>query len=261
MKQFTIITINKDNANGLENTIVSVINQSHCDYEYIIIDGKSTDGSVDVIKKYENSISYWISEKDTGIYNAMNKAIRISKGQYLLFLNSGDIFYSINVLKKVSVYLPLGIDLLIGREAIGNNSPCPYEEKEITLMSIFKKTLPHQATFIRRELFLSNLYDESYKIVADWKFWIQKLIIENCSYKYIDVVVDRFDTSGISLNSNGKGADECERMFQELLYKRCIPDYVKYNHLDDKWVELGHKIFYRRNFKKVIYKLLSLIIN
>ena len=89
MKQFTIITINKDNANGLENTIVSVINQSHCDYEYIIIDGKSTDGSVDVIKKYENSISYWISEKDTGIYNAMNKAIRISKGQYLLFLNPG----------------------------------------------------------------------------------------------------------------------------------------------------------------------------
>ena len=86
------------------------------------------------------------------------------------------------------------------------------------------------------------------------------MIIENCSYKYIDVVVDRFDTSGISLNSNGKGADECERMFQELLYKRCIPDYVKYNHLDDKWVELGHKIFYRRYFKKLVYNLLSLII-
>ncbi|MGN0282246.1 MAG: glycosyltransferase family 2 protein [Prevotella sp.] len=260
MKQFTIITINRNNALGLENTIKSVICQTFCDYEYLIIDGESSDGSVDVIKKYEDNVSYWVSEKDSGIYSAMNKAICIAKGKYYLFLNSGDVFYSNTVLEETRTFVSQNYDLLIGREAIGEKAPSPFVEKTITLMSIFKTPLPHQATFIRGELFRDCLYDESYSIVADWKFWIQKIIIDNCSYKYIDVVVDRFDTSGISLHSNGKGTEECDRMYRELLYPRCIDDYRKYNHLDDEWVELGHKLFYTYRLKKYIYKVLQILI-
>lgn len=98
--KFSIITINYNNCEGLEKTIQSVIEQSYKGYEYIVIDGGSTDGSIDIIKKYEPSITFWVSEKDSGIYNAMNKGIRHSTGEYLNFMNSGDTFYEPEVLKK-----------------------------------------------------------------------------------------------------------------------------------------------------------------
>lgn len=255
--KYSIITINFNNCIGLRRTIESVISQTYKDYEYIIIDGGSTDGSVDVIKEYANQINYWVSELDKGIYDAMNKGVSVSTGIYLLFLNSGDIFYNNEVLELVN-QKQNNSDLLIGREKLGDAKPSPFAPQEITMMSLFKKPLPHQATFISRKLFENSPYDESYKIVADWKFWIQKLIIENCTYEYIDVIVDIFDMSGISLNSNGLGTIESERMFNELLYKRCIPDYRKYNHLDDEWINFGHKLFYRRKIKTIIYKIIKI---
>ena len=259
MSRYSIITVNRNNADGLKKTIVSVINQTYDDYEYIIIDGNSTDDSVKVIKQFSDKVTYWISEPDGGIYNAMNKGISVSTGDYLLFLNSSDVFYDERVLELVDKNHH-NCDLIIGRESLGGASPTVFNLKVITMMSLFQKPLPHQATFINRKLFINTRYDEKYKIVADWKFWIQKIIIENCSYEYIDVVIDVFDMNGVSLNSHGLGSNECDLLFSEVLYKRCVPDYVKYNHLDDKWVELGHKIFYRRNFKTLIYKILSLII-
>ena len=259
MSRYSIITVNRNNADGLKKTIVSVINQTYDDYEYIIIDGNSTDDSVKVIKQFSDKVTYWISEPDGGIYNAMNKGISVSTGDYLLFLNSSDVFYDERVLELVDKNHH-NCDLIIGRESLGGASPTVFNPKVITMMSLFQKPLPHQATFINRKLFINTRYDEKYKIVADWKFWIQKIIIENCSYEYIDAVIDVFDMNGVSLNSHGLGSNECDLLFSEVLYKRCVPDYVKYNHLDDKWVELGHKIFYRRNFKTLIYKILSLII-
>ena len=99
--KYSIITINYNNKDGLEKTILSVINQTCQDFEYIIIDGGSTDGSVDVIKKYADRIDYWVSEPDKGIYNAMNKGIIKAKGEYLNFMNSGDCFYDNEVLSNV----------------------------------------------------------------------------------------------------------------------------------------------------------------
>ena len=90
--KFSIITINYNNVEGLRNTIKSVVNQTYTDYEFIIIDGGSTDGSVEVIKEYANIITYWVSEPDKGIYNAMNKGIEVANGEYLNFMNSGDCF-------------------------------------------------------------------------------------------------------------------------------------------------------------------------
>ena len=259
MSRYSVIIVNENNANGLKKTIVSVINQTYDDYEYIIIDGNSTDDSVKVIKQFADKVTYWISEPDSGIYNAMNKGIAASTGDYLIFLNSSDVFYNERVLELVNKNHH-NSDLIIGRESLGGTSPSEFNPKDITMMSLFQKPLPHQATFIKRMLFANTSYDEKFRIVADWKFWIQKLIIENCSYEYIDVIIDVFDMNGVSINSDGLGTKECKLMFSEVLYKRCIPDYVKYNHLDDKWVELGHKIFYRRYFKKLVYNLLSLII-
>ncbi|MEP7170167.1 MAG: glycosyltransferase, partial [Bacteroidota bacterium] len=102
MPLFSIITVNLNNAAGLKKTIESVVTQTFNDVEYIIIDGASTDGSKEVIKNYETKISYWVSEKDTGIYNAMNKAIKKAKAEYCLFLNSGDSLTNKKVLNDVS---------------------------------------------------------------------------------------------------------------------------------------------------------------
>ena len=101
MIQFSVITINFNNASGLEKTIQSVINQTYKNFEYIIIDGDSTDSSKDKIKKYSSSITHFVSEKDYGIYDAQNKGIKIAKGNYLIFLNSGDCFSDSTVLERV----------------------------------------------------------------------------------------------------------------------------------------------------------------
>ena len=113
--KFSIITVNFNNKEGLHNTIKSVINQTFRDFEYIVIDGGSTDGSIDILKKYDKYINYWISEKDSGIYNAMNKGISKANGEYLNFMNSGDCFYALDVLEKVSKY-GYTSDFIVGKD-------------------------------------------------------------------------------------------------------------------------------------------------
>ena len=103
--KYSIITINFNNREGLERTIKSVITQTCQDFEYIIIDGGSTDGSIDIIKKYANKIHYWVSEPDNGIYHAMNKGVQFAHGEYLNFMNSGDFFIDIEVLSDLFPFL------------------------------------------------------------------------------------------------------------------------------------------------------------
>ena len=101
LPKLSIITVNLNNKAGLQKTIESVFSQTFTDYEYLVIDGGSEDGSKELIKKYENKFVYWVSEKDKGIFNAMNKGILKASGEYLLFLNSGDYFYDSAVLDDV----------------------------------------------------------------------------------------------------------------------------------------------------------------
>ena len=101
--KLSIITVNFNDAEGLERTIKSVVSQTFCDYEFIIIDGGSTDGSIEVINKYESYIDYWASEPDGGIYPGMNKGLRQAKGEYLNFMNGGDCYHSPDVLQNIFV--------------------------------------------------------------------------------------------------------------------------------------------------------------
>ena len=111
--KYSIITVNYNNKNGLEMTIKSVLGQTCKDFEYIIIDGGSTDGSVEVIKKYASRIDYWVSEPDKGVYNAMNKGIRKATGDYLNFMNSGDAYHSTSALEIIAG-LHSDDDIIIG---------------------------------------------------------------------------------------------------------------------------------------------------
>ena len=199
-----IITINKDNREGLEKTINSVITQTFFDkVNFIIIDGDSTDGSKKLIEENKDKLFYWVSEKDNGIYNAMNKGLEASVSPYLLFLNSGDYLSKNNVLERVFPYLD-GTDIIYGNEwKVNERYKGAYEAKYPSKLdeSFFRRTsLPHQSTFIKRELLIKHPYSEDYKIISDWKFFIEAFR-NGCTFKHMPFIVSVYDCSGFSFQN------------------------------------------------------------
>lgn len=233
--RFSVITINYNNKEGLEHTIESILSQTNKDYEYIIIDGGSTDGSTDVIKTYQDHITYWLSEKDQGVYHAMNKGVAHAHGDYLIFMNSGDRFYSPDVLSSLYEYQE---DIICGKVLKGDSSrPSGHHKQIISLVDLMRASLPHQAMFIKRELLLKHPYDEKYKILSDWKFSIETIIFDNCSFRNIDIIVANYDTTGISTNSNGLLPKERELILKELFPPRITIDYERLTPVDDELLD------------------------
>jgi glycosyltransferase involved in cell wall biosynthesis len=223
--KYSIITINYNNKDGLEMTINSVLEQSFQDFEYIIIDGGSTDGSIEVIKKYASQIDCWVSEPDKGVYNAMNKGIRKATGNYLNFMNSGDTYHSSSALETIAK-MHSDDDIIIGGYyETGKGVSHTIPPQDVTLLTLLKYTINHQATFIKKSLFYTRLYDESYMIMADAKFNFQSIIIDNCSVKIIEDIIADYDTNGISSNYELYKAER-QRFLKELFPPRVIRDYV-----------------------------------
>jgi glycosyltransferase involved in cell wall biosynthesis len=225
--KLSIITINRNNAAGLRKTIESVVSQTYTDFEYIIIDGASTDESVDVIKEYADKITFWVSEPDNGIYNAMNKGILKAKGEYLLFLNSGDWFCNKTTLEDV-FELNREEDLIYG-DIISYNSE---EEKipdiypdQITGLRLFETTICHQSIFHKRSLYNNDKYKENYRVVSDWEFLVRKVIFENCTtYKvnqFIFFLEKKVDGDWGELTKN-----ERQAVLNDLFPKRILNDYT-----------------------------------
>ena len=200
MKKLSIITINFNNRDGLRKTIESVVNQTWQEFEYIIIDGGSTDGSVEVIQEYADRIDYWVSEPDKGIYHAMNKGVAVAKGEYCQFLNSGDSLSDVDALNQILFELN-NTDIVFAQMRFTNNQIVYTVPHNITMQRLYTHSLPHPSSFIKRELLRKWPYDESLKIVSDWKFWIQALIFGECSYKVVPRTIVDFDTTGISANN------------------------------------------------------------
>lgn len=201
--KYSIITINYNNADGLRRTIESVVNQTYKDIEYIIIDGGSTDGSVDVIKEYGSQIDYWVSEPDKGIYNAMNKGILQAHGEYLNFMNSGDCFYDCHRLQKVTD-LNSNSDIIVGKDL----HICPQTKASFAsllpqrtgLFHFYLTTIPHQSSFIKKTLFQKFMYDESLKIVADWEFFMKSFVFEGCTVSMFQDIVALCEPRGVSID-------------------------------------------------------------
>lgn len=228
--KLSVITINYNNSEGLKKTIDSVINQTFRDFEYILIDGGSEDGSKEIILQHEAQFSYWRSEKDHGIYNAMNKGILAAKGDYLLFLNSGDCLTSNDILEQVFA-TPLKEDIVYGNllfESQDGNHTLGIYPDELNVYNVLEGSLPHPASFIKRQLFDNSLYTESYRIVSDWEFWIKKIIMEGVSYKHISLTISRFDTTGISSNSQRCNEERelvLQRLFPRMIYSELMSWY------------------------------------
>lgn len=231
----SIITINRNNAAGLEETMQSVAVQNFKEFEYIIIDGASTDESVEVIKKYESQFSHltWVSEPDSGIYNAMNKGLRMASGDYIQILNSGDCLASPDVAERMQKALekagnpPILYGNMIkcfpdGRRLVDK---C-FAGQEITMLGMYTGSLNHDPAYIRRDLFGKyGYYDESLKIVSDWKWYLQAIILGGEKPQYVDMDVTLFDMTGISETNKELDKAERKQVLGQLFPQAIISDY------------------------------------
>ena len=264
MLQLSIITINLNNGNGLNNTIKSVLEQTYINFEFIVIDGGSTDNSIDIIKQFSSQISFWVSEKDSGIYNAMNKGINTAKGEYCLFLNSGDFFYSNETLLNI-FSLGLSEDIFYGDsfryDKTNREGFLVIEPDNLSLYHFFKKSICHQSTFIKRELFKKfGYYNEQLQIAADWEFNIIAIVINNCQTKHINITVVYFDARGLSNTNEEISLKERELILNKLFPKRIIADLHRLELLEDELLMI-HKSFVfrlRREFKKTLKSVLMI---
>ena len=233
--KYSIITVNYNNKDGLRKTIESVIHQSFHDYEYIVIDGGSTDGSADVLKEYDTQIDYWVSEPDKGIYNAMNKGIAQAKGEYLNFMNSGDCFYAPDILEKVSNY-KYDADFIVGRDYHYNEEKqlghASIQPPRITMIHFFVATLDHQSSFIKRELFEKSPYDESHRLVSDWIFYVDKIAGEGKRVQFIPDIVCRREEGGLSEQQRELNRNEINNFLHQFLPIGVYKDYATLSQLD-----------------------------
>ena len=257
--KLSIITINYNNRDGLRKTIESVVSQTFSDFEYVVIDGGSNDGSVEVIKDYADKIGYWVSERDKGIYNAMNKGAFAAHGEYLLFLNSGDILCDEHVIANVFEY-ELEADIVCG-DIIDDKGGRMNAPEKVTMEYFLLGSLPHPSSFVRRRLFDVHPYDERFKIAGDWEFFMYHLIVRNITYKHIDITVSLFDTTGIS-SSTSKDQHDVELRKEAIA--RILPPRVA----EDFSVFMGKKDDYNRLFytvgksqlKKWVYAVVVLLL-
>jgi glycosyltransferase involved in cell wall biosynthesis len=242
--KLTIITINLNNRMGLEKTLASVAAQKFKAFEFWVIDGGSTDGSVDLIRSYEQTMVgidfHWLSEPDSGIYQAMNKGIRLAKGDYLQFLNSGDWLVDERVLegivKELSVSDPSNQGapgILIGNvldvKARGTIKKKSLPQ-HVGLFTFYKGTLPHTSAYIRKSLFgRYGLYDEQLKIVSDWKWYLQVIGLQGVQVKFTDIVVSYFDTHGISSTQLDLDQQERRKVLEEVVPSSILADYDRFS--------------------------------
>ena len=214
--KLSIITINYNNREGLQKTIDSIVSQTWRDFEWIVIDGGSTDGSKELIEKYQEHLAYWCSEPDKGIYNAMNKGIAKAKGDYLNFMNSGDRLYANDTLEKI-FFQNIIEDIIYGNLncIIGNYNHVSYFPKKLSLHYMLTRTIEHQASFIRTSLLKQKGYQEKYHIIADWVAFLS-WFCHGASFKHIDVIVATYDRNGISSTAFNIINNEKEMMYNDL---------------------------------------------
>lgn len=256
--KLTIITINYNNNIGLIKTIESVINQTWTDFEFIIIDGGSTDESLATIRKYEKHINYWVSEKDRGIYDALNKGIQLARGTYVNFMNSGDFFFNNTILEEIHHKFKESIGVLYGDSFYFNQEGYDRVEKtpsQLSFSHFFNSGINHQASFIKRELFFKYfMYNIEYKICSDWEFFIYVLCKKNETYEHLQKTICYYDFSGISAVSENLHLYYQER---ELIMKKHFPlfydDFVSYNTLVDRRIK---KVF-RISKNKILWRILK----
>lgn len=218
--KISIITVTYNSEKTIRQTLESVCNQTYPNIDYVVIDGGSTDGTTKIIKEYEDKISYWISEPDKGIYNAFNKGINNSVGDYIYFLGSDDSLIDENIISVVAEKLNPSVDMLSG---------AVYRVDEETKLQLYRGNefardrkcykggmVPHQGLFVKRDLMKKYMFDEVYKISADYKFFLQCYYHEGVNVMFIDEPIAYYASTGVSSTDNEALGKEVRKIYDEL---------------------------------------------
>ena len=249
----SVITICYNAVFEIERTLLSVIGQENGVYEYIVVDGGSGDGTVDIIKKYEKNISKWISEPDRGCYDAMNKGIDMATGDWIVFMNSGDTFYSSNSIQQ-AFSTETEADVIYGDVKViasfgsYETKPYPLNYLEIGIMPFC-----HQASFIKTELIRKHKFNIEYKISADYNLFLS-IWKESKSFFYIPITIAIYDISQCSLSF-----DHHEQVLKEnfhILGKNDFLSHLKfiYSIMKCRIRETGFQLFSRTDLKSQYFK-------
>jgi len=275
--KLSIITINKNNSYGLAKTIQSVVNQMYKDFEYIVIDGNSIDNSVEILTKYNSGINYWISEPDTGIYNAMNKGIRRAQGEYCLFLNSGDRLNNETTLQDVfnEINESTQADIFYSDCINSDGTSCKYPNN-IDINFLLDNPINHQNTLIKKNLFVNHgYYNENLVITSDWEFFLNEMWQYKSTFSYIKTNISVYDIHGISSRDTSERYSEMLTVYQNVFYELTntiieVNKYHKITHRNviEKYGNTNFLVFLLRIYKygfifysktlKLIKKILSL---
>lgn len=249
--KFSVITVSFMAVGSIERTIRSVISQDFNDFEYIIVDGGSGDGTVEIIRKFSDSVSKWISEPDSGIYEAMNKAVRMASGEFCIFMNAGDMFYDRSVLSDIARCID-GCDFLLGNQiyldAIGRPLCTSVSSGKLNVDFLLRSSVCHQASFIRTSILAEKPYDESLKLVSDWKFALETVSSGRCRLKTVDRNVCFFQIGGATSLNYEKGREERNRVLSE------------FPGAEGKLKELGHRRFIETPYATVISKIRGILL-
>ena len=233
----TVVTAVLNDAGHIEQTILSVISQTDIEIEYIIVDGGSKDGTLELIGKYKDKISLLISEPDRGVYDAMNKGIKYSTGDFVYFLNSGDVLLNPSILSKIKLEeLKERNAIIYGNVVVayGNiealEKPRPFFNSKMKFKGI---GICHQSMFFPGELIRNEKYDLSYKIAADYDL-VYRLWRKGTEFLYRDITIAKYDWGkGISSNPYKlldvyrENARVCHQQLNPLYWAKMILEYIR----------------------------------
>ncbi len=215
MPKISVITVCRNEAATIRKTLDSIVCQTFRDYELIVVDGGSTDGTKEIIEEYASKIDWWISEPDGGIYNAMNKGVAHACGDYVIFMNGGDCFHAATTMQDV-VDRGMTADIIEGYALNGVSHSRLREPSADIVDRLLTDGISHQSTFTRRELLERNHFDERYKIVADWKLWLQTLVRDRNTYQFVGVDVADIDMTGVTYSQFRQNLQERDQVLAEL---------------------------------------------
>jgi glycosyltransferase involved in cell wall biosynthesis len=260
----SIITVCFNEAKRIKETAESVVNQTIKKFEWIVIDGGSSDGTLEILEHYRLKIDIFISEKDNGIYNAMNKGIGKAKGKYLLFLNGGDHLYDKNIIEKINEKLENKADFICGDLVIEN----PNGTRELWQLSsnisfnyFWRAGLPHSGTFIKRDLFEEfGLYNESYKICADFEWFVRTFKKRKLFTQYVNFPISVFYRDGLSQQNQALRRKE-EKHIKKKYYSLYFRLYHNAELKEILFNSLKHPRFFLGLIKKQLLSKLALLLS
>ncbi|GHV71561.1 hypothetical protein FACS189420_7080 [Bacteroidia bacterium] len=266
----SIITVTYNAQDSLEQTMQSVFSQTYPNIEYILIDGGSTDGTINIIKKYESKISLWVSERDKGIYDAMNKGIRLAKGELIGMINAGD-FYEPDAVERMieAAIQHTDYDIFHGNINLLNEDGSFFKlKKPNTDLSRFYKgmSLFHPTLFVRRSVYKKQkgLYDINFKLAADFDF-ILRNYLDGTDFYYLDQVIANFKQGGVSVKNKEMVNIECRDILYKNGYKKEIvePLFKKWNviYRKQRILDTGYAVVRKLFSDKIANKIASYITN